>query len=73
MEEKRIRELSMDEMEKVSGGGTDATDTIAYWAKGHPCPNCGESRLNWLQLVSHTTCAAIIQCYSCGKMYEVSK
>ena len=70
----QMRELSMDEMNKVSGGsGTDKKDGISYWIKDNPCPNCGESRESRLKLISHTCGSAYIYCYSCYQKYKVHK
>ena len=71
MEEKKMRELSMDEMDKVSGG--DIKDHVEYWVKDHPCPNCGKRYANFLRLRIHSSSCAQIECRKCGKRYKVYK
>ena len=71
MEEKKMRELSMDEMDKVSGG--DIKDSLYYWVKDHPCPKCGEKDANFLLLVFHFDHYAQIECIKCGEKFDVIK
>jgi hypothetical protein len=61
MEEKNMRELTLEDMEKVSGG-TDQKDFVDYWVKDHPCPKCGEKDANFLRLEFHTDFLAQIEC-----------
>ena len=68
---KDLRELSMDEMDKVSGG--DIKDHVEYWVKDHPCPKCGEKDAVCLRLVSQNGFRAQIICQTCGEMYFVHK
>ena len=71
MEEKKMRELSMDEMDKVSGG--DIKDSLYYWVKDHPCPKCGENRVACLRLEFHDYSYAQIECIKCGEKFDVIK
>ena len=74
MEEKKMRELNLDEMDKISGGGgTDIQDHVEYWVKDHPCPNCGVKEAYWFYLMSHATSFAQIECNNCGEKFYVSK
>ena len=74
MEEKKMRELGMEEMDRVSGGGgTDQKDFVDYWVKDHPCPKCGEKDANFLLLVFHFDHYAQIVCIKCGEKFDVFK
>ena len=41
MEEKNLRELSMDEMEKISGGASTHRDANGHLILDELCPDCG--------------------------------
>ena len=69
---KDLRELTLEDMEKVSGG-TDQKDFVDYWVKDHPCPKCGEKDANFLRLRIHSSSCAQIECRKCGKRYKVYK
>ena len=74
MEEKKMRELNLDEMDKISGGGgTDIQDHVEYWVKDHPCPKCGEKYVNFLRLRIHSSSCAQIECMKCSERYFVYK
>ena len=65
-----MRELSMDEMDKVSGG--DIKDRVRYWMKDRSCPNCGNTDIGRFELVYHSLGFANIRCKKCQKRFEVS-
>ena len=71
MEEKKMRELSMDEMDKVSGG--DIKDHVEYWVKDHPCPKCGVKNVRFYRLMNHSISCAQIECIKCCERYNVYK
>ena len=73
MEEKKMRELNLDEMDKISGGGKDIQDNVEYWVKDHPCPKCGEKYASFLRLRIHSSSYAQIECIKCGERYNVYK
>ena len=74
MEEKKMRELGMEEMDRVSGGGgTDRLDNVEYWVKDHPCPQCGENDANSFYLMNHAIFYAQILCIKCGERFFVYK
>ena len=71
MKEKKMRELGMEEMDRVSGGGgTDTLDNVEYWVKDHPCPKCGEKNEACLRLEFHDFVCAQIRCLTCGEIYH---
>ena len=72
MEEKKMRELNLDEMDKISGGGK-VQDNVEYWVNDHPCPKCGEKRANFLLLRNHSSSHAQIECRKCHEIYFVYK
>ena len=72
MEEKKMRELNLDEMDKISGGGgTDIQDHVEYWVKDHPCPKCGVKGARFFKLMDHSVSAANIRCLNCKKNFIV--
>ena len=73
MEEKKMRELNLDEMDKISGGGKDIQDNVEYWVKDHPCPKCGVKGAHFYKLIYHASFYAQIECRKCGKRYKVYK
>ena len=74
MEENKMRDLNLDEMDKVSGGSggkTDNKDDIRYWMKDRGCPLCGKSRTLNFFLLSHDDHCAHIHCSSCRGDFTV--
>ena len=67
---KDLRELTLEDMEKVSGG-TEIQDHVEYWVKDHPCPKCGEKDANSFHLMSHAIFYAQIECLKCGEIFSV--
>ena len=45
-----MREVNMEEMGKISGGGMDPLDDPAYWMQGRSCPICGKKNKGYLLL-----------------------
>ena len=74
MEEKKMRELDLDEMDKISGGGgTEIQDHVEYWVKDHSCPKCGVKGAYFFKLMEHSSSSALISCLYCGEIFEVRK
>lgn len=72
MEEKKMRELNLDEMDKISGGGgTDKKDCVEYWMKDRPCPKCGVKGSRSFKLMEHSASAANIRCLNCKIIFIV--
>lgn len=52
---KKLNELSQDELKEVTGGRYNET----------PCPKCGSHDLSWIS----TGHALVYQCYNCGHVW----
>ena len=70
MEEKNMREISMDEMDRVSGG-TVRQDYVEYWVKDHPCPRCRIKGADFYKLMEHSISSALIRCLNCSTDFVV--
>ena len=66
MEEKYIRELSLDEMDKVNGGNNTVKNTSED--ERPICPRCGEDRLS---SITHDYSLGFLQlkCDTCGQIF----
>ena len=70
MEEKNMREISMEEMDRVSGG-TDRQDYVEYWVEDHPCPHCRIKDAHFYKLMEHSSSSALIRCLNCSEVFVV--
>ena len=66
MEDKNIRKLSLDEMDKVNGGNNTVKNTSEE--EKPICPNCGEDRLSRLTR-EYSLGFLQLKCDTCGQIF----